>query len=347
MTFDSPAPATPASPAVGTVGTDDTDDTDARVHVTFELPSGAAAELAATGLTTSVYRGPTGEPRASLLENVRGASGIITLLSDRVDAELMDAAGPSLKVVANYAVGYDNIDVAAARERGIVVANTPGVLDAATADLAFALLLATARRVVESDRFVRSGAAWKWEPDLFVGLDVSGGATLGIVGLGRIGFAMARRAAAFDMSIVATGSRATSSEAQALGIRPVSLDELLAESDVVSLHCPLTPETRHLIGAEQFAAMKSTAVLVNTARGPIVDELALVEALRDGVIGGAGLDVYEWEPAVTAELLTLPNVVTVPHIGSAGGATRERMGSLAVQNVAAVLSGATPPTPVA
>ncbi len=321
--------------------------TDARVHVTFELPTGAAAELAATGLRTSVYAGPTGEPRSELLQNVQGASGLIALLSDRIDAELMDAAGPSLRVVANFAVGYDNVDVRAAAERGILVTNTPGVLDNATADLTLALLLATARRVVESDRFVRAGNPWQWEPDLFVGLDVSGGATLGIVGLGRIGMAVARRAAAFDLRIVATGSRASSAEAAALGIRPVELPELLASSDVVSLHCPLTAETRHLIGAAELRAMKPTAVLINTARGPIVDELALVEALRDGVIGAAGLDVYEWEPAVSPGLLTLPNVVTAPHIGSAGLATRERMGSLAVQNVAAVLAGQPAVTPVA
>jgi glyoxylate reductase len=318
----------------------------AHVHVTFELPAQAAAELARTGLATSVYAGPTGEPRASLLESVRGASGIICLLSDRIDAELMDAAGPSLKVVVNYAVGYDNIDVAAARERGIVVSNTPGVLDNATADLAFALLLATARRVVESDRFVRAGNDWKWEPDLFVGLDVSGGATLGIVGLGRIGLAVARRAAAFDMTIIATGSRASGPEAAALGVRPVELPELLATSDVVSLHCPLTPSTHHLIGAEELRSMKSSAVLINTARGPIVDELALIDALQNGVIGAAGLDVYEWEPTISAGLLSLPNVVTAPHIGSAGRATRERMGSLAVQNVAAVLAGRPAVTPV-
>ncbi|MCS5734348.1 2-hydroxyacid dehydrogenase [Herbiconiux daphne] len=317
------------------------------VHVTFELPTRAAAELAATGLATTVYSGPTGEPRASLLESVRGASGIICLLSDRIDAELMDAAGPSLRVVANYAVGYDNVDVAAAKERGIVVANTPGVLDNATADLAFALLLATSRRLVESDRFVRAGNDWKWEPDLFVGLDVSGGATLGIVGLGRIGMAVARRAAAFDMQIVATGSRASSPEAAALGVRAVELPELLTTSDVISLHLPLTPDTHHLIGAAELQAMKTSAVLINTARGPIVDELALIDALRDGVIGAAGLDVYEWEPTVSKGLLSLPNVVTAPHIGSAGRATREKMGSLAVQNVTAVLAGRPAPTAVA
>jgi len=317
-----------------------------RVHVTFALPPGAAAELAGTGLQVDSAREGDGDARADLLAGVSGASGIISTVTDRIDGEVMDAAGPGLRVIANFGVGYDNIDVAAARERGVIVTNTPGVLDNATADVAFALLLATARRIVESDRFVRAGTPWTWESDFFVGLDVSAGATLGIVGLGRIGMAVARRAAAFDMTILATGSRAASAEAGALGVRQVELPELLASSDVVSLHCPLTPETRHLIGAEELRAMKANAILINTARGPIVDELALVEALTDGVIGAAGLDVYEWEPAVSAGLLSLPNVVTVPHIGSAGRATRERMGSLAVRNAAAVLAGEEPLNPV-
>lgn len=313
-----------------------------RAHLTFALPPNAAARLAEAPVevTTSTA------DRADLIAAVPGAAAIVSLVTHRIDAEVMDAAGPSLRLVANLGVGYDNIDVAAATARGIAVTNTPGVLDEATADLAFTLLLATARRVVEADRFVRTGAEWRWEPDFFVGLDVSAGATLGIVGLGRIGLAVARRAAAFGMRIVATGSRAASPEAEALGIRSVLLPELLAESDVVSLHCPLTPETRHLLGADEFAAMKRSAILINTARGPIVDELALIDALRDGVIGAAGLDVFEWEPAISRGLLELPNVVAVPHIGSAGAATRERMGDLAVQNVVAVLSGRPPVTPV-
>ncbi|MFB2580732.1 2-hydroxyacid dehydrogenase [Herbiconiux sp. P15] len=313
-----------------------------RAHLTFELPPNAAAHLAGSpvDVTTSTA------DRDALLAAVPGAAAIASLVTHRIDAEVMDAAGPSLRLVANLGVGYDNIDVPAATARGIVVTNTPGVLDEATADLAFALLLATARRVVEADRFVRTGAEWRWEPDFFVGLDVSAGATLGIVGLGRIGMAVARRAAAFGMRIVATGSRAESEEADALGIRPVELDELLAESDVVSLHCPLTPDTRHLLGADQFAAMKTSAILINTARGPIVDELALIEALRHGEIGAAGLDVFEWEPAISRGLLELPNVVAVPHIGSAGVATRERMGELVVQNIVAVLTGNPPISPV-
>ncbi|WP_066039364.1 2-hydroxyacid dehydrogenase [Herbiconiux solani] len=320
-----------------------------RIHLTFDLPPKAAADLAASGhptTSTADVDGSKEDRRQALVAAAPGASAIIATVSDLVDAEVMDAAGPGLRVIANYGVGYDNIDVAAAHDRGIVVTNTPGVLDEATADLAFALLLAGARRVVEADRFVRSGAEWSWEPDFFVGLDVSAGATLGIVGLGRIGFAVARRAAAFGMRIVATGSRASSSEAAALGVTPVELPELLATSDVVTLHCPLTPETHHLIGAPQFAAMKSSALLVNTSRGAVVDEDALLEALLEGTIGGAALDVYEHEPRVTAGLLALPNVITAPHIGSAGIATRERMGAVAVENALAVLGGATAPNPV-
>jgi glyoxylate reductase len=323
-----------------------TDENAGHIHVTFTLPAAARAELDRAGRPVTTYEGPTGEPRESLLQSVRGASAIVALVADRIDAEVLDAAGPGLRVVANFAVGYDNVDVAAARERGVIVTNTPGVLDNATADVAFGLLLATARRLIEADRFVRSGAAWKWEPDLFVGLDVSGGATLGIVGLGRIGMAMARRAAAFDMTIVATGSAASGPEAAALGVRPVELAELLAMSDVVSLHCPLTPATRHLIGAEELRAMKPSAILINTSRGPVVDELALVEALHEGVIGAAGLDVYEWEPEVSAGLLDLPHVVTVPHIGSAARTSRENTGLLAVRNVVAVLAGEAALTPV-
>jgi lactate dehydrogenase-like 2-hydroxyacid dehydrogenase len=284
--------------------------------------------------------------RERLLRDVRGAAALITLLTDRVDDELLDAAGSDLRVVANCAVGYDNVDVAAAARRGIVVTNTPVVLDEATADLAFGLILATSRRIVEADRFLRSGADWIWGPQFFAGLDLSAGATLGIVGLGRIGMAVARRAAAFGMPILATGRRAVSEEAAGYGVEAAELPRLLAESDVVSLHCPLTPETRHLIGAEELAAMKPTGILINTARGPIVDEAALVDALRHGAIAAAGLDVYEDEPRMHPGLRKLENVVLLPHIASAGRATRDAMGRLAVDNVRAVLAGRPPQTPV-
>lgn len=317
------------------------------LYLSRELTDGAMAAVRSLGIPVVVHDDPDRPPpRDRLLADVRGAGALITLLTERVDAEVLDAAGSGLRIVANCAVGYDNVDVAAARARGIAVTNTPGVLDEATADVTFGLVLATSRRLVEADRFVRGGGDWIWGPRLFVGLDVSAGATLGIVGLGRIGMAVARRASAFGMRILATGSRAASEEAARYGVEAADLGRLLAESDVVTLHCPLTPDTRHLIGAEQLAAMKPTALLVNTARGPIVDEAALVDALERGVIGGAGLDVYEDEPRVHPGLLGRDDVVLLPHIASAGEATRDAMGRLAVENVRAVLAGESPRTPV-
>lgn len=319
----------------------------AHVYLSRELTPDAMDAVRSLGLPLVVHDDPDRPPsRERLLDDVRGATALITLLTERVDAELLDAAGPQLRIVANCAVGYDNVSVDAATARGAVVTNTPGVLDEATADVAFGLVLATARRLVEADRFMRTGAEWIWGPQFFVGLDVSAGATLGIVGLGRIGTAVARRAAAFGMRILATGSRASSAEARALGVQPAELPRLLAESDVVTLHCPLTARTRHLIGAEQLAAMKPTAILVNTARGPIVDEAALVQALERGVIAGAGLDVYEDEPHPHPGLRVLDTVVLLPHIASAGRSTRDAMGKLAVDNVRAVLGGGPPLTPV-
>jgi lactate dehydrogenase-like 2-hydroxyacid dehydrogenase len=284
--------------------------------------------------------------RGQLLEGCRGATAMITMLTERIDDEVLEAAGPGLKVVANVAVGFDNIDVEAAARRGITVTNTPGVLDEATADLAFALVLATVRRVAEADRFIRAAKPWIWGPQSFVGLDVSAGATLGIVGLGRTGMAVARRAKAFRMNIIATGSRASTPEAAALGVQPVDLDTLLRTSDVVSLHCPLTADNRHMISAAQLASMKQGSYLINTARGPLVDEEALADALDRGHLAGAGLDVHEYEPSVNARLRSLDQVVLLPHIGSAAKATRDAMGTLAVRNVEAVISGKPALTPV-
>lgn len=284
--------------------------------------------------------------REQLLEGCRGASAIISMLTDKIDDEVMETAGSRLKVIANVAVGYDNIDVEAAARRGITVTNTPGVLDEATADLAFALILATVRRVAEADRFTRTAQPWIWGPQSFIGLDVSAGATLGVVGLGRTGIAVARRARAFRMNVIATGSRASTPEAAELGVQPCDLDTLLRTSDVVSLHCPLTAQNRHMIGAQQLAVMKAGSYLINTARGPLVDEEALADALESGHVAGAGLDVHELEPRVNDRLRSLENVVLLPHIGSAAAATRDGMGELAVRNVAAVLSGQPALTPV-
>ena len=285
-------------------------------------------------------------PRADLLELVAGAEAILTLLHDRVDEELLEAAGPGLRCVANVAVGYDNVDVAAAVRRGVVVTNTPGVLDDATADLTLALILAATRRVVEGDRLVRSGEPWSWGMHFMLGSSLRG-KLLGIVGLGGIGTRVAERAQAFGMRIAYHSRNPAPAEVTAaLEAERLPLERLLAEADVVSLHCPLTPETHHLIGAAELEAMKESAVLVNAARGPVVDEAALTEALASGQIAAAGLDVYEYEPRVEPGLLGLDNVVLSPHLGSATVETRTAMAELAARNAIAVTQGEEPLTPV-
>ena len=263
--------------------------------------------------------------RKKLLRRVAGRDGLMLMLTDRVDDELLDAAGPQLRVVANYAVGIDNIDLEACRRRGVVVANTPDVLTEATAELTVALMLSLLRRVAEGDRLIRRGERWIWAPNLMLGQGLAG-LTLGLVGHGRIGQAVERLARAHGMDAVHT-SRSSG----------LPLDELLATADVVSLHLPLSDETRHLINEAALARMKETAVLVNTSRGPIVDEEALVAALTRGTIAGAALDVFEHEPEVHPGLLGLENVVLVPHFGSATHDTREAMGMLCVEALRAVL----------
>src|SRR6478752_9038446 len=283
--------------------------------------------------------------RAELEAGIAGASAAVITLTERVDAELLAAAGPQLKVIANVAVGFDNIDLDAAAAADVTVTNTPGVLDRATADHTFALILAATRRVAEGDRFLRSREPWVWGPRMLVGLDVSAGATLGILGYGRIGRAVAKRAQAFDMTVVASArSRRPGTEED--GVAFVDTSTLLATSDVVTVLTPLTSETRHLIDAAALAAMKPTAYLINTARGGVVDEDALIDALHSGQIRGAALDVFENEPHVNPGLLDAPNLVLTPHIASAGEATRDAMGILAVDNAAAVLAGRAPLTPV-
>jgi lactate dehydrogenase-like 2-hydroxyacid dehydrogenase len=278
-----------------------------------------------------------------LKEKVRGRDAVISLLTDTIDGEVLDAAGPRLRIVANYAVGFNNFDVAAATRRGVILTNTPGVLDDATATLTFTLLLACARRLVEADGFLRAGKWHGWAPLQFIGLDVDG-RTLGIAGLGRIGRNLARKARGFDMRILYTDVRADEAFERETGARRVDKATLLAESDFLSLHVPLTPETRHYIGAPELAAMKRTAVLINASRGPVVDEAALVEALRAKTIWGAGLDVFEDEPALAPGLAGLDNVVVVPHIASATTGTRVGMGEIAVRNVVKVLAGEPPET---
>jgi glyoxylate reductase len=315
------------------------------VLVTRPLPAPGAGPLREAGLHVVQLPADEPVPPAVLRGAVTGQSAILCLLTERIDAGVLDAAGPGLRVVANLAVGYDNIDTGAAAERGIVVTNTPDVLTEATADLAWALLLAAARRVVEGDALVRAGRWEGWSPTQLLGAPVAG-RTLGIVGLGTIGTAVARRARGFGMTVL-YHNRGRNERAEAeLGARRVGLDELLAAADVVTLHAPLNDRSRHLIDAAALARMKPTAVLVNTARGPLVDEDALVAALRDGVIAAAGLDVYEGEPRLAEGLAGLPNVVLAPHIGSATTEARGAMVRLCCENIVAVLAGRPALTPV-
>lgn len=284
-------------------------------------------------------------PRDVLLSEVADCDGLLSLLTDRIDDELL-AHAPRLKVVGNMAVGYDNIDVAAATRRGVLVSNTPDVLTETTADFAFALLMAAARRLVEADAFARAGKWKTWGPLLLAGQDIHG-ATLGLVGLGRIGSAVARRAKGFAMTVLYYDPIRRADLETSLDIEYRTMNDVLRDSDFVSVHVPLTPETRHLLGAEQFRMMKPTAVLINAARGPIVDQAALVEALRTRTIYAAGIDVFEQEPVLPDDpLLSLDNVVVAPHIASASIPTRTRMATLAAENIAAVLQGRRPPTPV-
>ncbi|HET7443719.1 MAG TPA: D-glycerate dehydrogenase [Solirubrobacterales bacterium] len=311
--------------------------------VTNRLPETALELLRGAG-EVRFSEATTPLPRDELLELVPGADALLTLLGDRVDEELLAAAGTRLRCVANVAVGYDNVDLAAAARRGIVVTNTPGVLDDATADLTLALLLAATRRLGEGERLIRSRRPWAWGMSFMLGSDLRG-KLLGIVGLGAIGARVAERARAFGMEI-GYCNRHEAPAAAALGAVRFELDELLAAADVVSLHCPLTAETRHLIGARELGLMKPTATLVNTARGPVVDEAALALALRDGEIAAAGLDVYEREPQVEPGLLELENVVLAPHLGSATVETRTAMAELAARNAIAVVMDERPRSPV-
>ena len=305
----------------------------ASVLLTRRLPDEAMAFLEErTDLTVN----PEDRPirRDELLDGVRGRQGVIPMLTDRIDDEVLVAAGPGLRVVSNYAVGYDNVDVGACTRHGVAVTNTPDVLTAATADIAWALILGAARRVVEGDRLARAGTPWSWAPTFMLGREVTG-ATLGVIGFGRIGQAVAARGRAFDMD-VRYASRTPRPDV-ALGATHRPLDALLAEADVISVHVPLSDDTRHLFGDHAFRVMKPTAVFVNTSRGPVVDEAALARALRDGEIFAAGLDVYEREPEVHPDLLRLQNVVLAPHLGSATVETRTAMGMLAARNLLDVI----------
>jgi glyoxylate reductase len=317
----------------------------AQIVVTRRIPEPALDLLRQSGGTwVSPHDRPL-EPD-ELHAAVSGADAVVTMIHDRVDDALLDAAGPGLRIVANVAVGYDNVDVGACSRRGVVFTNTPDVLTEATADVALALILAATRRLGEGERLIRSGRPWSWNMFFHLGTGIQG-KTLGIVGLGQIGRATARRARALGMEIVYSGPRRADPVVEAeLGAGYLSFEELLSIADVASLHCPLTPETRHLIDASALGRMKPTAFLINTTRGPVVDENALVDALRAGTIAGAGLDVFEREPLVHPGLLELENVVLLPHLGSATVETRTAMGVLAAQNVVAVMRGDRPLTQV-
>ncbi|HLC40181.1 MAG TPA: D-glycerate dehydrogenase [Methylomirabilota bacterium] len=315
-----------------------------RVLITRELPREA---LAVAHQRFDVDLPPTDRPlsRGEFMSRLRDKAGLVCLLTDTIDEEILNAA-PSLKVVSNVAVGYNNIDVAACTRRGVVVTNTPGVLTETTADFTWALLLAVARRVVEGDRYVRSGQFKEWQLLFLLGTDVHG-KTLGILGFGRIGQAVARRARGFGMRLLYYDPQRVDRVVEdELGARYVDKAALLRESDFLTIHALLTPETHHLIGANELRAMKPTAFLINAARGPIVHEEALVQALREGWIAGAGLDVYEEEPTVHPGLLEAKNAVLAPHIASASRETRTKMALMAVENCLAVLEGRIPPNPV-
>jgi len=315
-----------------------------KVYVTRRIPE-PGISLLGEHFDVAVRDRPGPISKQELLENVSDVEGLLCLLTDPVDADVI-AGADELVCISNYAVGFNNIDVKAATERGIVVTNTPGVLTETTADFAFALLMATARRVPEADTFLRAGKFTGWDPMLMLGCDVHG-KTLGIIGFGKIGRALAMRARGFDMRVLYHDSvRPTESDEASLGVTFSLLQDIFKKCDFISLHIPLTDKTRHLVGHEQLKMMKRAAILINTSRGPVVDERALAEALRDGMIAAAGLDVFEDEPQVNRLLASLSNVVLAPHIASASLETRSMMAKLAAENLIAALCGDRPRFPV-
>lgn len=304
-----------------------------KVFVTQPIPEPGVSMLKKAGHQVKVYPKEQIIPRKELLKGVKGAHAILSLLTDKIDGKVMDTAGPQLKIISNYAVGFDNIDVKAAKKRGIVVTNTPGILTKSVAVFSYALLLAVAKRIPEADRFTRAGKYKGWGPKLFLGADVLE-KTLGIVGLGRIGTNIAEMATkGLKMKIFYTDIKRNKAFEKKFNAKFKKLDTILRESDFVSLHVPLLPSTRHLIGAKQFQLMKKTAYLINTSRGPVVDEKALVKALKTKKIAGAAIDVYEFEPKLAPGLAKLDNIILAPHIASASLQTRQNMSRMAGQAI--------------
>lgn len=313
-----------------------------KIFVTRNIPGTALDKLKSSGNEVIISEFDRPATPEELLDKGKGTDALLTLLTDKIDGEVIDAIGPQLKVVSNYAVGFDNIKVDEVTDRGVVITNTPSdEVNEAVAEHSWALMLALARRVVEADEATRRGAYKGWEPSIFLGINMVG-KTLGIVGLGNIGSMTARRAKGWNMRVL-YNKRSRDEEAEKeLGVEFVDLDRLYEESDFISLHVPLTDETRHMINKDAFSKMKKGVILVNTARGPIVNEQDLVDALRDGKLRGAGLDVYDNEPNINPELVTMENVVTTPHIASATWEAREKMGHMAVDAILQVLSGVKP-----
>lgn len=314
----------------------------AKVFVTRKIPGNHLEKLKTAGYEVEVSGVDRPATEEELVEKVKGIDGLICLLTDRIDGDLMDAAGPQLKIISNYAVGFDNVDIKAAGDRGIVVCNTPSdEVNESVAEHTWALILALSRRVVEADETVRRGAYKGWEPDIFLGINLIG-KTLGIIGLGRIGTMVARRAKGYNMTVLYNKHEPDPEAEKNLGVKFSDLDALLSTSDFVSLHVPLTDETRHMVNSGTLARMKKGAFLINTARGPVVSERDLVEALRSGQLNGAGLDVFDNEPNIDPELINMQNVVLTPHIASATREAREKMGEQATSAILDVLSGKKP-----
>lgn len=314
-----------------------------RVYVTRPIPEPGLELLRAS---CDVEVKPTDElvPREELLEKVKGRDALLCLLTEEIDAEIIKV-GADLKIIANYAVGYNNVDVETATKSGIWVSNTPGVLTNTTADMAWALMFAVGRRIPEADRFTRAGKYKGWSATMLLGGDIYG-KTLGIIGVGRIGAAVAMRSIGFNMRVLYSDVRSNKELEREVGAEKVDMDTLLKKSDFVSVHVPLMPETKRLIGRRSLAMMKPTAYLINTSRGPVVHEAALAEALKNGVIAGAGLDVYEYEPEINPDLRKLDNVVLTPHTASGSVETRAKMATMAAENILAALDGRTPPNAV-